>query len=464
LILEILSIVIGLYLFMIMYLHFKYPEVRWDWDAIPTDKMQFPPTFIWGTATAAHQVEGNCINNWSVFEKASKEDGQPNIKDNQQSGLACDHWNRYPEDITLIKELGVSHYRFSVEWSKIQPEHNVFDEEVLGHYSKMIDMLIENNITPVLTLHHFTHPLWFDKLGAFEKEENIPIFISFCERVFAKYSSKVNFWCTINEPGVVATQGYFSGMFPPGKKDSQLSAVVLKNLLEAHVKVYHALKKMENGPQVKIGLVKNINQFDPWRRWHLLDWVISNRVNHFFNDSTIDFLRTGTYRIRIPGLAWIYHNNPKAIGSTDFFGLNYYSHNHLKMQFSPQEPFTLKYSDEDILTDMPYTIYGEGIYRAIESVSALNVPIIITENGVADATDDRRKLYIQRYLYAVSKAIEDGFDIHGYFYWSLMDNFEWAFGYDMKFGLYAVNYKTQERTLRKGAEEFIDIVKSENIH
>ena len=113
---------------------------------------------------------------------------------------------------------------------------------------------------------------------------------------------------------------------------------------------------------------------------------------------------------------------------------------------------------------MPYTIYGEGLYRAIESVSILNVPIIITENGVADARDDRRKLYIQHYLYAVSKALEDGFDVHGYFYWSLMDNFEWAFGYDMKFGLYAVDYKTQERTLREGAREFIDIAKSEDIH
>ena len=456
---EILSIVIGLYLFMIMYFNYKYPEIRWDWDTIQTDKVEFPEKFIWGTATAAHQVEGNCINNWSEFEKGSKPTGEPNIKDNQQSGLACDHWNRYLEDISLIKKLGVSYYRFSVEWSKIQPEQDVFDEDVLSHYLKMIDALLENDITPVLTLHHFTHPIWFDRLGAFEREENIQIFVSFCERVFKEYSSKVSYWCTINEPGVVATQGYFSGMFPPGKKDSQLSAVVLKNLLDAHVKVYHALKKMEHGPQVKIGLVKNINQFEPWRRWHLLDWVISNRVNHFYNDSTIEFLRTGIYKIRIPGLAWIYHKNVNAMGSIDFFGLNYYSHNHLKMQFSPNEPFIMKYPDGDILTDMPYTIYGEGLYRAIESVSVLNVPIIITENGVADARDDRRKLYIKRYLYAVSKAVEDGFDIHGYFYWSLMDNFEWAFGYDMKFGLYEVDYMSQKRTLRDGSQAFIDIVK-----
>ena len=460
-ILEILSIVIGLYLLVVVYFHFKYPEMRWNWDDISTDNISFPPTFIWGTATAAHQVEGNCINNWSAFEKGTKDNGQPNINDNQQSGLACDHWNRYPEDIKLIKKLGVSHYRFSVEWSKIQPTQDTFDEDALNHYSKMIDTLLENDIMPVLTLHHFTHPIWFDSLGAFEKEENINIFVSFCERVFKEYSGKVDYWCTINEPAVVATQGYFSGRFPPGKKDSDLSAVVLKNFLEAHVQVYHTLKKMENGPRVKIGLVKNINQFDPWRRWHLLDWLMSNAVNQFFNDSTIEFLRTGIFKIRIPGLAWIHHENPRAIGSTDFFGLNYYSHNHLKMQFLLQEPFTMQYRDDDILTDMPYTIYGEGIYRALEAVSVLDVPIIITENGVADAEDNRRELYIKRYLYAVSKAIENGFDIRGYFYWSLMDNFEWTFGYDMKFGLFSVDFKTQERTLREGSSAYRKIVNTD---
>ena len=461
---ETLFLTIILYVIAIAYFHFRYPELHWNWDDISTEKMSFPSQFIWGTATAAHQVEGNCINNWSEFEKGLNEYGQPNIKDAQQSGIACDHWNRYPEDIKLIKKLGVSHYRFSVEWSKIEPMQGEFDQDIINHYSKMIDELLENDIKPVLTLHHFTHPLWFDRLGAFEREENVSIFVSFCKRLFKEYSSKVDYWCTINEPAVVATQGYFNGLFPPGKKDSQLSAVVLKNLLESHVQVYHALKKMENGQRVKIGLVKNINQFDPWRRWHLLDWMISNAVNHFYNDSTIDFLQTGIFKIRIPGLAWIYHKNMDAVNATDFFGLNYYSHNHLKMQYSLQEPFTMQYPDEDTMTDMQYTIYGEGMYRAIQSVSALDVPIMITENGVADAEDNRRELYIRRYLYAVSKAIEDGFNITGYFYWSLMDNFEWAFGYDMKFGLYAVDYKTQERTLREGARAFIDIVKGENFH
>ena len=457
-IVEILFYTIILYVIPITYFHFKYPELRWNWNDISIEKISFPSPFIWGTATASHQVEGHCINNWSEFELGSKDDGQPNIKDDQHSGIACDHWNRYPEDIKLIKELGVSHYRFSVEWSKIQPTRDTFDQDVFNHYSEMIDALIHNNITPVLTLYHFTHPLWFEKLGAFEKEENINLFISFCQRVFNEYSTRVKYWCTINEPAVVATQGYFIGMFQPGKKDPQLAAVVLKNLLDAHVRVYHSLKKLKNGTNVKIGLVKNINQFDPWRRWHILDWMISIIANHFYNDSTINFLHTGLFRIRIPGLVWIDYKNPNAINSTDYFGLNYYSHNHLKVKFSLVEPFTMKFRDDDILTDMPYTIYGEGLYRAIQSISILDVPIIITENGIADEEDSRRELYIKRYLYALSTSIKDGYNVIGFFYWSLMDNFEWAFGYDMKFGLFSINFETQERSLRKSAKAYIDIV------
>ena len=179
---KILIFLILLYIIFIVYFNFKYPELRWNWNEISLKNILFPSSFIWGTATAAHQVEGNCINNWSEFEKGSKNDGTPNIINYQKSGLACDHWNRYLDDIKLIKKLGVSHYRFSVEWSKIQPEQNVFDTKVIVHYEKLIDRLIENNIIPVITLHHFTHPIWFDQMGAFEKQENISIFVEFCEK------------------------------------------------------------------------------------------------------------------------------------------------------------------------------------------------------------------------------------------------------------------------------------------
>ena len=150
--------------------------------------------------------------------------------------------------------------------------------------------------------------------------------------------------------------------------------------------------------------------------------------------------------------------NEKAIKSTDFFGLNYYSHVHLKFQFNRYEFFTNVYPDKDIMTDMPYTIYPEGLYRAIHQVKSIGKPIIITENGIADAKEDRRALFIRRYIFAVNRALNEGIDIKGYFYWSLMDNFEWAEGYDMKFGLYQVDFNTQKRTLRNGSRKFIDII------
>ena len=176
---------------------------------------------------------------------------------------------------------------------------------------------------------------------------------------------------------------------------------------------------------------------------------------------TNKFFKTGKLKFRVPGLIWNTHINKDAIKSLDFFGLNYYSHNHIRFNPFSKDYSDLMYKKNDIMTDMPYTIYAEGIYRAIKLVSKLNLPIIITENGVADKNDSIRSEYIKKYLFAVSKSIEDGYNVIGYYYWSLMDNFEWAFGYDMRFGLFEVDFKTQERTLKKGANAYIDIIKSQ---
>ena len=439
-----------------------FKETRWDWNKINLDSITFPKSFIWGTATASHQVEGNCKNNWSEFEMGFKNNGKPNIKDAQISGLACDHWQRYKSDIELIKSLGVKHYRFSLEWSKIEPELGVFNDEALNHYSDVIDELLKNNIEPVITLHHFSHPIWFDKLGAFEKEKNISHLVSFCDKVFSHYSNRVKYWCTINEPGVVAIQGYFTGMFPPGETNGQKAGEVYKNLLESHVQIYKSLKKLPNGNSVKIGIVKNINQFDPWNRYNIFDWLFTFAMNHVFNWAPINFFKTGKLKFRVPGLIWNSHINKDAVKSLDFFGLNYYSHNHIRFNPFSKDYSDLMYKKNDIMTDMPYTIYAEGIYRAIKLVSKLNLPIIITENGVADKEDSIRSEYIKKYLFAVSKSIKDGYNVVGYYYWSLMDNFEWAFGYDMRFGLFEVDFKNQKRTLKKGAKAYINIIKTQS--
>ncbi len=432
------------------------PELRWDWGKIDTTEINFPPQFLWGVATAAYQVEGNSNNNnWSAWENARDENGKPRIKHAQKAGLACDHWNRYREDILLMQELGVKAYRFSVEWSKIEPREGEFDEAALQHYREVCDALLAAGLTPMVTLHHFTHPLWFEQKGAFEKTENIPLWIRFSERVFQALHEKVNLWCTINEPEVFASQGYFLGVFPPGKKDPQLTGVVLKNLLEAHVQVYEALKKLPGGDKAQIGLVKNIFQFDPQRRWNFFDWMLARRFNYLFTDAVIEFFKTGEFRTATPGLMNVHYTAAAAPHTLDFIGLNYYSHMLLKFQWNLKEFFKFEYRPDEIMTDMPYPIYAEGFYRAIKTISQLGCPIYITENGIADARDDRRELFIRRYLYAMSRAMQEGCDVRGYFYWSLLDNFEWAEGYDMKFGLYEVDFKTQQRRLREGAKFFV---------
>ena len=448
-----------MYFSILFYFSKNNPEIIWDWNAIDTDKINFPKNFIWGTATAAHQVEGNnSNNNWFDWEDKLDEVGNYRIHKNEKSGLAADHWNRYPEDIQLMRNLGVNHYRFSVEWSKIEPTQGTIDYDVIKHYRNLCDSLIKNNITPVITLHHFTNPIWFEELGAFEKESNITHFINFSKITFNELNDLVPIWCTFNEPVVYVSQGYFNGVFPPGKKDPTLAGIVSKNIFNAHTKLYHELKNLKNGNNVQIGIVKNIFQFDPFNRWNLLDWITSKILNDVYTNDPINFLKTGSFRFFLPGAKSINMKNNSAKNSLDFIGLNYYSRMHVRGHINTKKSFTLETRKQDIQTDMNYSIYPEGFYRALKTISQLNVPIYVTENGVADKKDFIRAEFISKYLFAMYKAIKEGIDIRGYFYWSLMDNFEWAEGYQMKFGLYEVDFKTQKRTLRKGSKPFIEII------
>ena len=441
------------------YLSQTNPDVKWQWDSINTSDIHFPSNFAWGTATAAHQVEGNNTNNnWYEWERSVDDGGISRIHNNDRSGLAADHWNRYPEDIILMKDLGVSHYRFSVEWSRIEPEKGRYDLEALAHYRRMCEALVEADITPVVTLHHFTHPTWFEEMGAFEKEENTDHFVGFSELVFNELRDLVPMWCTFNEPSVFVAQGYFNGIFPPGKKDPILAGTVLENMLNAHVRTYHQLKSIPGSDGNKIGLVKNIFQFDPYRRWHVLDWAFSKILNDVYTNAPLEFLKTGESSFYMPGMVDNKMSNELAVGTLDFIGLNYYSRMHVKGQLNAVEPFVFDTRDQDIMTDMGYPLYAEGFHRALKTISRMDVPIYVTENGLADDSDSVRPLFIKRYLYALNQALRERIDVRGYFYWSLMDNFEWAEGYSMKFGLYEVDLETQDRRLREGSRPFVEMV------
>jgi len=353
----------------------------------------------------------------------------------------------------------------------------------------LIDHLISNDIIPVITLHHFTHPIWFEEKNSFEIEHNIKYFVRFAKKMFEEYSEKVSMWCTINEPGVYAFQGYLRGAFPPAKKDLQLCGIISKNLIIAHIDVYKALKSMKNGDKCQIGITHSITQYNAYHTGSRFNPVqkfeefLSHYLNHLFYDAMMNFFITGKFEYKSPVVIQLLLTGtlPKRIQTyaevkyeypgesrkynskdiLDFFGIQPYSN--VLVDCTNTDPVKKpSLRKDDIATDMPYRICPESLYRAVHQASFIGVPIYVTENGIADAKDDRRELFIRRYLYALHKAINDGYDVRGYFYWSLLDNFEWDLGYGMKFGLYEVDFKTQKRKLRKGAEFYQKLVKFGN--
>ncbi|MFA6263832.1 MAG: family 1 glycosylhydrolase [Candidatus Babeliales bacterium] len=454
---------------------YEWTRLTWDWSTINTDNPQFPAGFLYGTTLEEHQNSGTgdenaraagyCPkNNWVTWEeRLIRPDGQPTIKDFQQSERACDHWVRYKEDIQLIKDLGANSFYFSIDWSVIEPKEGKYDRQALQHYHDMIDTLLQNGITPVVALHHFVHPQWFEDKGAFEKTENIALWIRFCKLIFSEFNSQVKLWITIIEPGPYVVQGYVRAVWPPAKKNLQLAGTVLRNLLIAHVCAYHTLKRMPGGDQAQIGFNHNYLRFEAYSSWNPIERTVAYYLNHIFNDAILEFIKTGEFSFHIasPVVASVDYTNELAPKSFDFIGLNYYSRVLVHIGLGKADADCLP---GEIMTDYGYPIYAEGLYQAIKIMSEYKVPIYVTENGISDARDDRRELFIRRYLYAITQAIKEGCDVRGYFYWTLMDDFEWDEGYAQKFGLYAINFATRECTLRKGAKFLQNLYKQNTQH
>lgn len=404
----------------------------WDWNLINTAQAYFPKGFLWGIATSAHQVEGDCINDWIEWEKKHCTD---------KTGKACDHWNRYKEDIQLIKENKFNTYRFSIEWSKIEPKPGLYDENALKHYEDVCKELAKNNIQPLIVLHHYTLPCWFAAKGGFEKIQNISHFVSYATKVFDRLKKYNPMWLTINSPTSYVARAYHKKLAPPGKENMQLMQETLKNMLEAHVQTYHALKALPGGKDAKIGYSHNIYFIEQKNFW---DKTGAGYAYKLFDSNIYTFFKTGQFNVHIPFKVSLKYSNPKAKSALDFVGISYYSHglmNNLNVGLYP--------GDLPTQTDV-YTIYPEGMYRAVmqithEFANPLNVPIYITENGVATNNEKHRALFFERTLFALSYAINQGCPVKGYVAWSLMDNYEWG-TYGMNYGLYGVNFTTLERS------------------
>jgi len=404
-------------------------------------------SFLWGVATSAFQLEGSPHADWASWDAILS-----------STPAVTNHYALYKKDINLLKELGVNAYRFSIEWSRIQPKENQWDEEAIAHYQEIVSILIENNIEPMITLHHFTHPLWFIKKYPWHEERSIEHFMSFTEKILSSIRG-VKYWITFNEPYVLILGGYLEGCMPPGVNDVSLAVKAMEHILICHGKAYDMIHSIL--PESMVSVAHNMAALAPWKRWNPLDRVLAKIAKYFYNHSLLDAFLTGTLRVKFP-FGRTMHIAVPVRDKLDFFGVNYYTRVH--MRFNPFKKMGVELRHRDIdgygLTDMGWEIHPHGLERVLRYASKLNVPIIITENGIATRNDRTKIKFMKGHIDVLERCIKNGIDVQGYFYWSLIDNYEWLQGLDARFGLYKVDFNTMERIPTKAATYYSYLIKS----
>jgi beta-glucosidase len=408
--------------------------------------IEFPSPFVFGSATAAHQVEGdNRANDWWAHEVA------PDTNVSEPSGIACDHYHRFAEDFRLLKSLGHPAHRLSIEWSRIEPEEGQIQVAEIEHYRAVFSTLRDLGIEPWVTLYHFTLPQWFVHRGSFTRAENVALFRRFVERMATTYGDVVQHWCTINEPTAPAELGYRVGYFPPRQTDPEVAADVLMNLFRAHTAASDALRAHARlAPSIGITLAVTAHEAcDPTSA---ADRALAALRDAETNGVSFDALRTGVFTY--PGRAPVEIPGLKA--SSDFVGIQYYT----RMRYDAASGVPTMPDFNRFITQMAWEVYPEGLAPLLQRAAATGLPVYVTENGICCDDDRVRIEYIADHLAAVDDARRAGADVRGYFYWSAMDNFEWNFGYAPKFGLIAVDRHTLARTPRPSADFFSAIIRS----
>jgi beta-glucosidase len=417
--------------------------------------IHFPRGFLWGTATAAHQVEGNNTNNnWWKWEQ----EGHTVHK----SGLACDWWGgRWKEDMDRAAETGQNAHRFSVEWSRIQPEPDKWDESALERYRAMLRGMLERGITPMITLHHFSDPVWLAEKGSWETEAIVPIFEKFVRKVVEALKEYTSLWCTINEPNIYALSGYVTGEFPPGKHDLRLAMRVTANMLKAHAAAYRAIHEIQ--PEARVGYAWHYRPMLTWRSWFPLDALMRDIQYNGLNLTFPSGIASGVMKTPIGS-----YRVPEAKGTQDYFGLNYYSVDTVRFDIThAKEMFGRRFYPDD--SDLSATKFianiPTGLFNSIKWITRThpNTPIIITENGVEDADDKLRPRYIAQHVQQLWRAVNYNWPVKGYFHWSLVDNFEWERGWTQRFGLWGLDVETQARIRRPSVDLYAEICKENGL-
>ncbi len=406
--------------------------------------IDFPRGFIWGAATSSYQIEGGLTNEWSEWEKSEERSNKLKVKSEKEGfeldmddfvcGKACNSFELFNADLDCLKKLGVNAYRFSLEWSRIEPEEGRFDEAGMEYYRDIVHNLKGAGIEPFVTVWHWTNPLWLARDGGWEKKKVVARFTRYARYVAQSLGKQVKFWATLNEPLMLIGHGYMDGKFPPNRKWSFHRAFrVYRNLIAAHKAAYRVLRS--EIPEANIGVAMTSGFFDALNRNNWAERIIVKTADYIRNHKLIRDIE----------------------GCYDYIGMNYYHHDRLTWK----PPFR---RNEDLkVNDFGWEVFPEGIYHVINGYKKYKKPIYILENGTSDADDDHRADFIHDHLFYVHKAITGGADVRGYFHWSLLDNFEWADGYMQKFGLFKVDRETFIRTPRPSSNYYADICKNNRI-
>lgn len=399
------------------------------------------PNFYWGASTASHQVEGGTENQWSVWElsmatelarTAHKRYGwQPNWEEikpyatdpaNYVSGTGVDHYHRYKEDFDILEKLGLNAYRFGIQWARVEPEPGVWNQEALNHYKTYIKELRLRGIEPFLNIWHWTVPIWFAEKGGFAKRSNIKYFEAYVKKISEELTEEIDYIITLNEPNVYMGMSYSDGEWPPQEKNILKAIWVYMNLARAYKKAWKILKS--KNPKLKIGVAQQLANIQAYRPGNLFDEFVVKIMRRYWN--------------------WWFLN--KINKYQDFVGINYY--------FSDYYRGFKRVPIEHPLSDNGKYMFPEGLLELMQRANAHypDKPLIITENGVADAKDQYRQWWLEETMIAIDTAISQGIPVKGYLHWSLLDNFEWADGWWPKFGLVEVDREHgMKRTIRPSA-------------
>jgi beta-glucosidase len=387
--------------------------------------LKFPPGFLWGTATSPTQVEGHIENEWTHFT----------AQDGGHCRIACDNYHRYPEDIEWMSKLGTNAYRFGIEWSRLQSAPFApLNQTELARYIDLIDRLKAKGITPMVVLHHFSNPPWINAAGGWTNAATIPAFVDFVRQLVSALKERVHLWNTFNEPDTYACVAYLLGGFPPQRK-WQLGKFrrVIDHMARAHVQASRVIRRdgVVAGRKPEVGIAKNWTFFHAHQRFSPWDRTTAFACHYTFNKFVLDaFL--GGWRRR----------------DSTFIGLNYYGRvrfHHFRAMIPASGTPVKTLKDFGFVCDDMVERYPAGLEKILPYLQRkFHLPIYITEHGSASVDESFRERDLKQNLVALHRSIQSGVDVRGFFYWSLLDNFEWQFGYTKKFGLLAVDFNNEQ--------------------